>query len=274
MIAAGTAGLGVLAGFAAWERVTSHPMLNLRFFRNRSFSAAVSSVWLVMFGLYGALFVLTQYLQFLLGYTPLQTGLRVLPAAAAVALVAPVSAVSVRLIGAKFTTAIGLLIVTAGLWQISGVSVTSTYADSVAGLAMLGIGAGLTIPCTTAAVMGSVPRGDTGVGSATNGTFMQVGGALGVAVIGSLLATRYTGRMTGLLAPYHLPHGITSIILGSVGGALGAADRVGGTAGRLLAHAAQTSFISGMDLGLMTGAAVGLAGCLVALVAMPSRPGR
>jgi EmrB/QacA subfamily drug resistance transporter len=273
VLAAGAGGLAVLASFAAWERVTSHPMLNLTFFRHRLFSAAISSVGLVMFGMYGALFVLTQYLQFSLGYTPLQTGLRVLPAAAAVAVVAPVSPVSVRLIGTKLTTAAGLLIVTAGLWQISGATITSTYADSVAGMVMLGIGAGLTIPCTTAAVMGSVPRGDTGVGSATNGTFMQVGGALGVAVIGSLQATRYTSRMTGLLAPYHLPHGVTSTILGSLGGALSVAGHVGGTAGRLLAHAAQASFISGMDLGLMTGAAVGLAGCLVALVAMPSRPG-
>ena len=105
VIAAGLAGLAVLAGFAAWERVTAHPMLNLRFFRRRSFSAAISSVWLVTFGMYGALFVLTQYLQFSLGYTALQTGLRMLPAAAAVAVVAPVSAVGVRLIGAKLTTA-------------------------------------------------------------------------------------------------------------------------------------------------------------------------
>jgi EmrB/QacA subfamily drug resistance transporter len=272
VIASGVAGVAVLAAFASWERITTHPMLNLGFFRIRAFSAAISSVWLVTFGMYGALFVLTQYLQFCLGYTALQTGIRVLPAAGAVAVVAPVSAVAVRLIGAKLTTAAGLLIVAAGLWQISGASAGSTYTGSLPGMIMLGIGAGLAIPCTTAAVMGSVPRGDTGVGSATNGTFMQVGGALGVAVVGSLLATRYTGRMTRVLAPYHLPHEVGSTILGSVGGALSVAERVGGTAGRLLAHAAQASFISGMDLGLMIGAAVGLAGCLVALLAMPTRP--
>lgn len=106
--------------------------------------------------------------------------------------------------------------------------------------------------------MGSVPRGDTGVGSATNGTFMQVGGALGVALIGSLLATRYTDRMTTVLAPHHLPHLIESTILGSVGGALGVRARVGGAAGELLAHAARSAFLAGMGLGLLTGAAVGL----------------
>ena len=272
VIASGLGALAVLGGFALWERASDHPLLNLHFFQNRSFSAAVSSVSLVTFGMYGALFVLTQYLQFSLGYTALQTGIRVLPAAAAVAVVAPASPVLVRLIGSRFTAAAGLLIVAAGLWQISGASVTSTYADSVAGMVMLGIGAGLAIPCTTAAVMGSVPRGDTGVGSATNGTFMQVGGALGVAVVGSLLATRYTGRMTSTLAPYHLPQAVEGRILGSVGGALGVAARVGGSTGALLAHAARVAFISGMDLGLTVGAGVALAGVIVALAAFPARP--
>ncbi len=272
VLAAGAAALAVLAGFAAWEWHSTHPMVNPAFFRRRSFSAAISSVWVVTFGLYGALFVLTQYLQFSLGYTALQTGVRVLPAAAAVAVIAPLSPLLVRLIGSKLTVAGGLLVVAAGLWQISGASVTSTYTDSLPGMIMLGLGAGLAIPCTTAAVMGSVPRGDTGVASATNGTFMQVGGALGVAVIGSLLATRYTDRMTQVLAPHHLPAGVESTILGSIGGALAVAGRVGGAAGQLLAHAAQVSFLAGMDLGLLTGAAFALAGCVVALVAMPARP--
>jgi EmrB/QacA subfamily drug resistance transporter len=272
VIAAGLAGLAVLTVFALWERASSHPMLNLRFFRIRAFSAAISSVWLITFGMYGALFVLTQYLQFSLGYTALQTGIRVLPAAGAVALVAPFSPLLVRLIGAKFTVVAGLLTVAGGLWQMSGATIGSTYAGILPGTIMLGVGAGLAIPCTTALVMGSLPRGDTGVGSATNGAFMQVGGALGVAVIGSLLATRYQDRMTSALAPYHLPHLVEHTILGSVGGALAVAEKVGGTSGALLAHAAQAAFISGMDLGLLTGAAVGLAGALIALAALPRRP--
>ena len=272
VIVAGLAGLAVLTVFGLWERASTHPMLNLSFFRTRAFSAAISSVWVVTFGMYGALFVLTQYLQFSLGYTALQTGIRILPAAGAVALVAPFSPVLVRLIGAKITVAAGLLIVAAGLWQISGATVNSTYVGILPGTIMLGVGAGLAIPCTTALVMGSVPRGDTGVGSATNGTFMQVGGALGVAVIGSLLTTRYQDRMTSALAPYHLPHLVEHTILGSVGGALTVAERVGGASGMLLAHAAKAAFLSGMDLGLLTGAAVGLAGGLVALAALPGRP--
>ena len=140
------------------------------------------------------------------------------------------------------------------------------------GMILTGIGAGLVMPAVSGSVMGSLPRGDTGVGAATNGVFIQVGGALGVAVIGSLLSTRYQDRMTAALAPYHLPHAIETTILGSIGGALGVAARVGGATGDLLAHVARSAFISGADLGLLTAAAVVLAGCVLALLTLPARP--
>ncbi len=271
VIGVGVGGLAVLAAFAAWERASSHPMLNVRFFRRRRFSAAVSSVGMVMFGLSGALFVLTQYLQFSLGYSALQAGVRVLPAAGAIALVAPFSTVLVRTIGTKLTVAAGLLVIAGGLWQISLASAATTYGGILPGMILLGVGAGLTIPSATESVMGSLPGGHTGVGSATNGAFLQVGGALGVAVIGSLLNTRYQDRMTTALMPYHVPHAVLQTILGSLGGALGVAGRVGGVLGMGLGHLARSAFISGMDLGLATGACVAAAGCLIALLALPSR---
>ena len=172
------------------------PDAEREFFRRRRFSAAVCSVGLVMFGLFGALFVLTQYLQFSLGYSALQAGVRVLPAAGAIAVIAPLSTVLVRAIGTKLTVAAGLLVIAAGLWQVSTASAATTYTGVLPGMILLGIGAGLTIPSATESVMGSLPGGHTGVGSATNGAFLQIGGALGVAVIGSLLNTRYQGRMT------------------------------------------------------------------------------
>jgi EmrB/QacA subfamily drug resistance transporter len=269
VIGTGLGGLAVLALFAGWERASSHPMLNLRFFRSRAFSGAIASVGLATFGLFGTLFVLTQFLQFDLGYTPLQAGLRVLPAAGAIALVAPFSALAVKAAGTKITIALGLLIVAAGLWQLSGATVTTTYLNTVPGMIMLGVGAGLVIPAATASVMGSVPRDNTGVGSATNGAFLQIGGALGVAVIGSLLATRYTDRMTSALAPYHVPHAAMSAIQGSLGGALAVASRVGGILGPRLAALARSAFISGMDLGLTVAAIVVAASCLLALAVLP-----
>jgi EmrB/QacA subfamily drug resistance transporter len=272
VIGVGIAGLAVLAGFVAWERASSHPMLNLQVFRRPSFSAAVGSNGLALFGMAGSLFVLTQFLQFNLGYSALQAGLRMLPIAATIAVIAPVSAVAVRVAGTKLTTAAGLLLVAAGLWQVSHASVTWTYTDTLPGLIMTGIGAALVMPAVSGSVMGSLPRGDLGVGSATNGVSIQVGGALGVAIIGSLLSTRYQDQMTTALAPYHLPHAIENTILGSVGGALGVAARVGGATGHLLAHVARSAFISGADLGLLVAAAVVLVGCVLALLTLPTRP--
>jgi len=272
VIGAGLGGLAVLAVFGAWERACKHPMLNLGFFRQRQFSAAMSSVGLVTFGLFGALFVLTQYLQFELGYTALQAGVRVLPAAGAIALVAPLSTTLVRAAGTKLTAAAGLAIVAGGLWQISGATVTTTYPGTLPGMIMLGVGAGLVIPSGTASVMGSLPREHTGVGSATNGAVLQIGGALGVAVIGSLLSTRYQDNVTAVLAAYHIPPTVLSTILGSLGGALAVAAHAGPVLGAALVHLARSAFVSGMDLGLTAAAAVALAGCLLALAALPSRP--
>jgi EmrB/QacA subfamily drug resistance transporter len=274
VIGTGLGGLAVLAVFVAWERVSSHPMLNLRFFRNRSFSGAISSVGLAMFGLVGSLFLLTQFLQFNLGYPALQAGVRMLPVAVALAVIAPLSAAAVRIAGTKLTVAAGLLVIAAGFWQISQATVTWTYTSALPGMIMIGIGAALVIPSATASVMGSLPPGDTGVGSATNGVSIQLGGALGVAVIGSLLSTRYQDRMASALAPHHLPHAIENIILGSIGGAQRVAARVGGVTGHLLSHLARSAFISGMDLGLLTAAAVVLAGSVLALGALPARPAR
>ena len=271
VIGAGAGALAVLATFVTWERKSSHPMLNVQFFRHRRFSGAVCSAGLATFGLFGALFVLTQYLQFSLGYSALQAGVRVLPAAGAIAVVAPLSTFGVRAAGTKLMVAAGLLIVAAGLWQLSTASASTTFTGILPGLILLGVGAGLTIPSATESVMGSLPRAHTGVGSATNGAFLQVGGALGVAVIGSLLNTRYQDTMTSTLAPYHVPPAVMQTVLGSVGGALGVAAHVGGLLGAELGQLARSAFVSGMDLGLATGACVAAVGCLIALIVLPSR---
>jgi EmrB/QacA subfamily drug resistance transporter len=271
VLVAGLGALAILGAFVAWERASSHPMLHLDFFANRRFSVAILCVGLVNFGLYGALFLLTQFLQFDLAYTPLQAGLRILPSAGATIVVAPCAAVFVRRLGTKFTVIAGLLIIAVGLWVNSGLSITWDYGDIVFGMVLLGVGPAVAIPAAVASAMGSLPRGDTGVGSATNATFMQVGGALGVAVFGSLLTTRYQGRMTAALAPYRIPHAIHSTALGSLGGALDAAARLGGALSTVVAHAARSAFLSGADLGLRTGAVVALAACLIALAALPRR---
>ena len=133
--------------------------------------------------------------------SPLQAGLRILPMAAVLGVSALLSPILGRVIGLKFTVAAGLAAVAGGLWQISAVSaVTTTYPDVVPGLLLVGLGTGLLLPTATNSVVGSVPQGDSGMGSASNAVALQVGGALGVAVIGSVLSTRYQDHMTTALA--------------------------------------------------------------------------
>ncbi len=275
VLAAGAGGLAVLTLFTVWESRTAHPMLNLAFFRDRAFSGAVCSMGMVTFGLFGALFLLTQYLQFGLGYSALAAGVRVLPAAGMIVVIAPLSARALRVTTVRYTVAAGLACIAAGLWVLSGATVASTYAGILPGIMLLGAGAGLAMPAATESVMGSLPGGDTGVGAATNGTFLQTGGALGVAIIGSLLNTRYAVRMSAVLAPYHVPPAVLAAIRGSLGGALAVAARIGGQFGAELAHAARSAFVSGMDLGLLTGACVAIGGCIIALLVLPpQRPPR
>ena len=131
-------GLLVLTAFVVWEHRSTHPMLQLRFFRRRAFSGAVTSIGFVMFGLFGTLFVLTQYLQFVLGYTPLQAGIRALPAAGAIAVVAPMSAALVARAGTRVTITSALCVISAGLWLLSRTTTGSTYGDIVVGMVLLG----------------------------------------------------------------------------------------------------------------------------------------
>ncbi|MGP7999041.1 MAG: MFS transporter [Streptosporangiaceae bacterium] len=275
VIGAGLASLAVLGTFVTWEARSSHPMLKLGFFSDRRFSVAAAAEILGVFGLLGALFVQTQFLQFDLGLSPLQAGLRILPMAAVLAVSAPLSPLLARVIGLKFTVAAALAAIAGGLWQISAVSaVTTTYADVVPGLLLIGLGAGLLLPTATNSVVGSVPQGDSGMGSASNAVALQVGGALGVAVIGSVLSTRYQDHLTTALAGRHLPATATQTILGSLGGALAVAAHAGGATGALLAHTARAAFMSGNEIALAVGAAVALVGVLLVLARLPSRVSR
>ena len=272
VVGLGALSVTALAGFIAWEAHTDHPMLDLAFFRDRRFSIAAASESLGIFGLMGVLFLQTQFLQFDLGYTPLQAGLRILPTAAMICLSAPLSPVVARRIGIKLVVAAGLAAIAGGLWQMSAVSTpAATYEAMIPGLLLIGFGAGLLLPTATNSVVGSVPQGDSGIGSATNTVALQVGGALGVAVIGSAMLTRYQSHITAALTGRHVPLAATHAIIGSLGGALTVAGNVGGSTGTALARAARDAFISGMHISLTIGALVALAGVLLALSRLPSR---
>jgi EmrB/QacA subfamily drug resistance transporter len=272
VLGTGAAGIATVAGFVAWEARSSHPMLKLRFFRQPGFSGAVMSTATMMFALMGMLFVLTQFLQFHLGFSPLQAGVRMLPAAGGIAVVAPFSAIVVGRLGTKLTVAFGLAVVTGGLWWISGATVTTTYSGVLPGAIMIGVGAGLVMPAAVGSLMGTLPLEHTGVGSATNGTFLNVGGALGVAILGSVMSTRYEHLLSASAAVRSLPTAVGQTAQGSLGAALQVAAHVGGVLGRDLAAVATAAFMNGMSLALEIGAGVVLVGVLVALVVLPSKP--
>jgi EmrB/QacA subfamily drug resistance transporter len=272
VLAVATASVAVLGGFVAWEGHSSHPMLALGLFGDRNFSAAAATEIFGLFGLLGGLFVYTQFLQSDLGFSPLQAGLRILPIAVLLVLSAPVAPILGRLIGTKLTVAAGLAIIGCGLGQAAAASTpAATYADTVPGLLLIGLGTGLLLPTATNSVVGAVPKGDSGVGSALNAVALQIGGALGVAVIGSVLATRYQNHLTTALAGQQLPADVTHTILGSLGGALAVADHASGARGVALAHAARVAFSNGAGLSMAVGAAVAFGGAVLALACLPTR---
>ncbi len=263
--------VAVIAFFVVWERSIDHPLLPLEFFGNRRYSTAIASLALLLFALLGLFFLFTQYLQFCLGFDPLKTGLAIGPIALVLLVAAPLSVIVARRFGTKPVVAGGLLLVAIGLGLLSRTTVLSTYRDTAPWLVCIGVGVGLGLAPSTESVMGSLPRADAGVGSATSDTSMQLGGALGVAVIGTALNIRYQNFMTPLLAHQSIPPSINKLILGSLGGALAVATHIPGKAGVALAGAARQGFVSGMDLGLVVASVVVAVAGLVVLAALPNR---
>ncbi len=265
------AAVAVLAVFSMWERHSSHPMLEVSFFKSRRFSAAMGAMGLVMFALMGGLFLLTQYLQFSLGYTAFETGLRIAPIAAVLLVVAPLSSVLDHLVGTKPVVFSGMALLALGFGLLTRVTVHDTYMDVLPAFLLIGLGTGLAFAPCTESVMGSLPTDQAGVGAATNGAALQTGGALGVGVLGSLLNTRYQNRLAPVLAHYKMPASILHLITGSLGGALAVGQKIGGVLGTELASFARRSFVSGLDLAVTVAAiVVGTAG-LVVLVVLPNR---
>jgi Na+/melibiose symporter-like transporter len=245
-------------------------MLNIEFFRNPRFTAASISVTLVFFALFGSLFFLTQYLQFVLGYSALEAGIRVAPIALVLIVVSPVAGRLVNQLGNKALVVAGMSVVAVGLWILSTITVASGYPHVLVSLMILGTGMALAMTPATESIMGSLPLAKAGVGSAMNDTTRQIGGALGVAILGSVFASAYTAALAP--AAGHLPVTLASAADNSVGSAIAIGQQMGGAAGSALVTAAKPSFIHGMDVGLLVGAADVLIGVIVALVWLPNRP--
>jgi EmrB/QacA subfamily drug resistance transporter len=264
-------GAVVLFCFAEWELHSSHPMLDMRFFKNRRFSAANVGLTLTFFAMLGQFFLATQYLQSVLGYTPLQAGVRAFPTACVMLVVAPFAPRLVERVGTKAVMGCGLLFASAGLMWMTGVPVEHGYPHLVASMCLLSAGMGLAMAPATESIMGSLPRTKAGVGSAMNDTTRMLGGALGVAVLGSVLATSYRPGVTSRLAHLGVSHAVVAGARDSVGGAVSVAAALPAALGRQVTAAARIEFVHGFHTAVFVGSLVVLFGAVIVFTFLPAR---
>jgi EmrB/QacA subfamily drug resistance transporter len=261
-------GVVLLAAFLALERRTAHPMLDVGLFRNLRFSAASASVTIAFFALMGFIFLVVQYFQFVQSFSPLGTGVRLLPVAGSVAVSSLLGTRFAVRIGNKAIVGTGLALFCVAFLWIATVSQGTSYGTLAAQMVVLGTGMGLTSAPATEAIMGVVPKDKAGVGSAVNDATRLFGGTLGVAVIGSVAASLYSSRLTSTL-PHGLPSGVASTSKGSIGGAIVAAQQSGHSG---LADIAVQAFLHSFAGGCLVAAGVAAVGALIAVLLLPSRP--
>jgi EmrB/QacA subfamily drug resistance transporter len=265
------AGLAALGAFIWWELRSAHPLIDLRIFGQRAFSASAAAVTVIFFALFGSLFVLTQYLQLVHGYSPLSAGVRALPFAVAMGAVSPASPIIANRFGARLIIPAGMALMGLGLLDLSTAGVHTSYPPLAAAVAIMGAGMGLVMAPASTTIMATVPGHQAGAGSAINDTIREVGGALGIAIIGSIAAGAYTSHLRSVLSGAQVPAAVGHAATGSVAAADLVAHRVGGTAGASLAAAAHQSFVTAMSFGLRVAAGVTLASVVVAIFALPRR---
>ena len=254
--------------FAARELTADAPMLDLRYFKRRGFSGGSLAISLMFFGMFGMFFVLTQYLQLVRGWTALSSGVRTLPFAVTLMVVAPMSARFAARFGAKRVVSLGVLVAGVGLLLLSRAQVTTAYAYLVVALVVLAVGMGLTMAPSTASIMSSLPLAKAGVGSAMNDTNRELGGAVGVAVLGSILATRYSAALGSALPG--LPPAVATAAEQSLGAALAIARQTNQPA---LADAARQAFVDAMSVSLTVGAVIAVIASVLVFLVLPSHVG-
>src|SRR6516165_1458230 len=263
------------AAFVTWERRTQEPMLDVSLFRNPRFTAASASVAISFFALSGFIFLVTQYFQFLKGYGPLSTGVRLLPVASCVALSSILDARLAVRVGTKLVVAANLFLMAAFYVWVTSAASSTGYGTIAAQMVVLGTGMGLTSAPATDAIMGVVPKAKAGVGSAVNDATRLLGGTLGVAIIGSVYASLYASRLATVL-PTGLPAKLARTAHESVGAALTVATSLAHAGHPALAaavhNAASTAFFNGFHAANWVAAGVAAAGAVMALVLLPAHP--
>lgn len=259
-----------MALFVGWELRVEAPMLPVRIFTNLRFSAASVAVTSAFFALFGFIFLVTQYFQLIRGYGPFEAGLRTIPVALSIATAAVFAPKVVERVGTKRVVSAGLALMSAGFLWISVVSAATPYAEIVGQMILLGVGLGLTTAPATESIMGSLPADKAGVGSAVNDTTRELGGTLGVAIIGSVFSSIYIGALRDSDLIAQLPDDARHLTEDSVGAAGIVAQGLGDGAPAYL-DAVSEAFLSGMSVACLVAAGVAFAGSVFAARFLPAR---
>jgi EmrB/QacA subfamily drug resistance transporter len=267
--------IALLATFVWWERRSDHPMLDVRVFTNMRFTAGSVSVTFAFFALFGFIFMVTQYFQFVRNYDTLQAGIRTVPFALFTGIAAPVSPRLVHRFGTKAVVATGLASMAIGFAWTTRDLADSSYWLIVGQMFFMGGGLGLVNAPATEAIMGSLPPEKAGVGSAVNDTARELGGTFGVAIVGSLFASVYASKLGELLTGTPVPAEALAKARESVGAGAAVAkiagEQYGASAGNLVQQAVNSAFIDGFHMGSWVSAGVVFCGSLIALRWLPSR---
>lgn len=255
------------AGFLMIERRVEHPMLNLDYFRNPRFSGGATAISIAFFSLFGVIFLLTQYLQFVLDYSALEAGIRTAPVALGMVIGSAMAPRLAEKFGTTKVVAFGMLVLAATLVSFTFFSVTTGYTVIGLSIVAMAFGMGNIMAPSTDAVMGAVPVAKGGVASATNDVTRQVAGAIGVAVIGSVFNSVYQSNMETVAAA--LPPEAAEAASNSIGAALAIASQLPGDAGAALADAARAGFVDAMGLAIWIPVAIAALGAFVVMKFLP-----
>jgi len=270
---AGYAGAAVLlAAFVGWELRTAAPMLDVRLFADRRVSMGSGAIALAFFGLFGFIFLITQFFQAVRGYDTLRAGVATLPFAVVIGVTSPLAIALMRRFGTKLVVAGGLLVMAAGFGTAAGTALDSPYwGRVVVAMVLMAAGLGLVTSPATEAVMGALREGQAGAGSAVNDTVREVGGTLGVAVVGSVMSTVYGPSVAAALTGAGVSRDAARAAGDSITAGLAVAGRLPGELAGAATTAVQQSFLDGVSAGSWVAAGACAVGALAVALLLPAR---
>jgi EmrB/QacA subfamily drug resistance transporter len=261
-------GVIVLILFVLWERRVEEPMLDIRFFRNPAFSTGTGGMILLFLAMFGVMFLITQYFQLVLDYSPLGAALRILPMAPIMMIVAPLTPRLAARFGAHRIVSAGMFFVGVGFMLFRELSLHTSYGFVFLCMMFLISGIALAMSPMTAQIMSAVPPRRAGAGSAMNDATRELGAALGIAVLGSLAASRYSSDLRRLVSGLSSP--LRTAARSSLAGALRTASGLPHAAGRALEVHSKLAFVDGIHLAVSAGAALAFAAAFIVFRYLPS----